>query len=766
MQTHNTIINRIKNLGIGGKLLSIFLGCSLLFIIILTSISYFSGSSAIENEAVAKLSAVAELKTQTIQNFFNDRFGEIHVMTGIDIIKTTSDNLLKDIQGSTISPDLSLEKKREFLNKTSANYRLLHQYIDKYKFALENFAEIKLVPVFDVRNALGQVVFHEGDQIISTNDFSGNVSDRSMYRGGYDLMVKGAGGVESDKYNCPLLYTSSIEHCSELNKASIHMSHGLGRHGLTADELKKSTPVKDRFTFMMIYDINVNAINHLCQDKTGLGDTGETYLAERLGMDDGADRKGNILMLTDSRFEKDTALKRDLSNIKALQDLFNRMEHRRGSEYCQNLIYNDYRDIPVLGHNHLLKIGIHEIAIITEIDRQEVFDAAGNLLIIMLTLGFFLIVLAVIISIVFSRSISRPLNYAVDFAGIIASGDLTAEMDQNFLDRGDEIGGLAKALKKMVDDLKTIISNVILSAQNLSQAVQEIASGNETLSQRTAEQASALEEIASTIEESTATIKQNTENTRNANTLSSESLKRAEEGGRIVDQSVNAIIEINDSSKRIGEIIGVINEIAFQTNLLALNASVEAARAGEMGRGFAVVAGEVRNLAQRSANAAKEIESLIKDSIEKIKKGTDLSRKSGSALEEIIDRMQTVNKTINEIAAASEEQRSGIEQINTAVIEMDSMTQQNASLVEETASAGEEMANQAQELIALVERFKIDKDIQKKQIDYHREIKQGPATGKMTHTIRNKPTLSGTAAGKKGANELKDILSEEGFKEF
>jgi|GEM_PF-1332176 len=766
MKTQNTVITRIKNLGIGGKLLAIFLSCSLLFIVILTTVSYFSGSSAIENEAIAKLSAVSELKTQTIQNFFENRFGEIHVMTGIDIIKKVSDDLLKDIERSTIDPGLTLEQKREYLNKTTANYRLLHQYIDKYKSALENFAEIKVVPVFDVKNAMGQVVFKEGDQIISTNDFSGNVKNRSMYINGYELLIKGAGGVESEKYNCPLLYTSSIEHCSELNKASIHMSHGLGRHGISMDELKKNTPVKDRFTFMIIYDINVQAIDHLCQDKTGLGETGETYLAERLGKDDGADREGKILMLTDSRFEKGTSLKRDLTGIKGLQEHFNRKEHRRGSEYCQNLIYDNYKDVPVLGHNHLLKIGSHEVAVITEISKQEVFASTGRLLIIMLILSFFVIGIAVIISITFSKSISRPLAYAVNFADTIASGDLTADMDQRYLDRSDEIGGLAKALKKMVDDLKAIISNVILSAQNLSQAVQEIASGNETLSQRTAEQASALEEIASTIEQSTATIKQNTENTQNANTLSSESLKRAEEGGRIVDQSVNAIIEINDSSKRIGEIIGVINEIAFQTNLLALNASVEAARAGEMGRGFAVVASEVRNLAQRSANAAREIESLIKDSIEKIRKGTDLSRKSGSALEEIIDRMQTVNKTISEIAAASDEQRSGMEQINTSLIEMDSMTQQNASLVEETASAGEEMANQAQELIILVERFKIDKNLQKKQIGHHREIQQDPATGKKKLPTRNKAAWSGTTAGKNGTSELKDILSEEGFKEF
>jgi methyl-accepting chemotaxis protein len=321
------------------------------------------------------------------------------------------------------------------------------------------------------------------------------------------------------------------------------------------------------------------------------------------------------------------------------------------------------------------------------------------------------IVGASIAAVLFSRSISKPLGYGVDFATAIASGDLTGTIDTEYLGRTDEIGELSRALNRMVTDLRIIISNILSAARNLSQAVQEIASGNENLSQRTAEQASAIEEIASTIEQATAAINQNAENSQEAARNSSETQRIAEDGGRVTGEAVSSIIEINQASKKIGEIITVINEIAFQTNLLALNAAVEAARAGEQGRGFAVVAGEVRNLAQRSAGAAKEIESLIRNSLEKVDRGTKLAGNAGDAIKEIVESATRVSRIVSEIRAASMEQKQGIDQINIAVSEMDTMTQQNASLVEETAAASEEMANQAQELLGLVQNFKIPENI-------------------------------------------------------
>jgi methyl-accepting chemotaxis protein len=259
----------------------------------------------------------------------------------------------------------------------------------------------------------------------------------------------------------------------------------------------------------------------------------------------------------------------------------------------------------------------------------------------------------------------------------------------------------------------------------------------------------------------------------------------AEEGGRVVYEAVNAINEINDASKKIESIISVINEISFQTNLLALNAAVEAARAGEQGRGFAVVAGEVRNLAQRSGSAAKEIGELIKSTIVKVDKGTSLSNKSGEALKEIIESVKNVGRLVSEINAASEEQKQGAQQINVAISELDSMTQQNAGLVEETASASEEMSNQAQELLATMEKFKIRNTlVDETAAIRHKEIHLRAADKMMTKrsasltAAQSKPSptkiehdggrkdVSIQGAVPRNQNEIDTILSKDGFEQF
>jgi methyl-accepting chemotaxis protein len=308
------------------------------------------------------------------------------------------------------------------------------------------------------------------------------------------------------------------------------------------------------------------------------------------------------------------------------------------------------------------------------------------------------------IAVVIGRSVTMPVRKGLEFAQRTAEGDLTDRID---IHQADELGQLAAALNKSAESLEKFVSDVMAAAQNLAQAVEQVASGNQNLSQRTSEQASSLEEIASTIEEATAAIRQNAENSSEANRLAEVTSKMAEEGNRVVVDAVSSINDMSKSSRKIEEILTLINEISFQTNLLALNAAVEAARAGEQGRGFAVVAGEVRNLAKRSADAAREIGILVKDSIQKISVGTELANQSGGALGEIVSSMSNVAKFISEIAAANFEQKQGIDQINTAVTEMDTMTQQNAALVEQTASASEEMAGQAKELQAMVERFKI-----------------------------------------------------------
>ena len=307
--------------------------------------------------------------------------------------------------------------------------------------------------------------------------------------------------------------------------------------------------------------------------------------------------------------------------------------------------------------------------------------------------GFFLI-----------KAIVGPLNEAVAVANAVASGDLTSRIEANST---NETGRLLQALRTMNDNLVDLVSKVRMGTDQISTASGEIASGNSDLSQRTEEQASSLEETASSMEELTSTVKQNADNARQANQLAAGASEVAMKGGAVVGQVVQTMSSINESSKKIVDIISVIDGIAFQTNILALNAAVEAARAGEQGRGFAVVATEVRTLAQRSAAAAKEIKELISDSVSKVEDGTRLVDEAGATMDEIVGAVKRVTDIMSEISAASQEQSSGIEQVNQAVTQMDEVTQQNAALVEEAAAAAESMQEQAQALTQAVSTFKL-----------------------------------------------------------
>ncbi len=347
---------------------------------------------------------------------------------------------------------------------------------------------------------------------------------------------------------------------------------------------------------------------------------------------------------------------------------------------------------------------------------------------LMLTVLILAVLLGVATGIVLVRNITLPLQQAINIAQRVAEGDLTAQIEVRST---NEFGQLIQALYGMNSSLARIVRDVRAATYTIDGASDQIASGNLDLSNRTEQQASSLEETSASMEELTSTVKQNGDNAMQANQLALSAAEVARKGGTVVSQVVSTMGSINESSRKIVDIISVIDGIAFQTNILALNAAVEAARAGEQGRGFAVVATEVRNLAQRSAGAAKEIKTLINDSVEKIDHGNKLVDQAGLTMEEIVTSVQRVTDIMSEITMASKEQSDGINHINDAISGMDGATQQNAALVEQAAASASMLEEQAKNLVHLVSIFKLGSEA---------NIANAPASRTLHNTSANRPS--------------------------
>ena len=334
------------------------------------------------------------------------------------------------------------------------------------------------------------------------------------------------------------------------------------------------------------------------------------------------------------------------------------------------------------------------------VERQRAYWVVG-------AVSLTLVLVGVVLAGWVVRSITHPLARAVDLADTIAAGDLTVQVQD---DRHDELGHLLRSLNTMTAKLRTVVGEVRSGVDAVNSAAGEIASGNHDLSARTEQTAANLEETAASMEELTATVTQSADTARQANQLASTAAQAAERGGAVAEQVVHSMQNITQSSRKISDIIGVIDSIAFQTNILALNAAVEAARAGEQGRGFAVVASEVRSLAQRSAEAAKEIKGLITASVHSVEEGSLQVEQAGQNMQDIVSSVRRVSDLIGEITASSGEQRDGIGQVNQAVANLDQMTQQNAALVEEASAAAASMSEQARRLAQVVSVFSVGND--------------------------------------------------------
>ena len=373
------------------------------------------------------------------------------------------------------------------------------------------------------------------------------------------------------------------------------------------------------------------------------------------------------------------------------------MESARVAFSKANLAFIQHRD----AIDQVVKMAT-QLATDTEAQAAQTINWSNILL-----LAMFVVVLALCLTValIISNGIVKPLSETVQVAQKFAQGDLTVHIN----DMGkSELGQLNLALRNMQQSLVNLVRNIQSGSQQVANASAEIASGNHDLSARTESQASSLEETASSMEELGATVRQNADNARTANQLAQSASSVAVRGGEVVAQVVDTMKGINESSRKISDIISVIDGIAFQTNILALNAAVEAARAGEQGRGFAVVAGEVRSLAQRSAEAAKEIKTLISASVDRVELGSKLVDEAGNTMQEVVASIRRVTDIMGEISAASTEQSMGVSQVGEAVTQMDQVTQQNAALVEEMAAAASSLKNQAEELLNTVNVLKVD----------------------------------------------------------